>query len=65
MLLAEIAKCFSKEMKTNTLWAHLHRKVQPMVDSITEARARGDDPLAISLTEGLRDGKNSPSQNLF
>ena len=44
-------------MKPHTLYVQVWGKVNPMVKAISEARERGDNPMDIPLTAGLREGK--------
>jgi len=44
-------------MKAHTLYCQLWGKVNPMVKAVSEARKRGDNPMDVPLTAGLREGK--------
>ncbi|KAH8782157.1 hypothetical protein BGZ57DRAFT_926143 [Hyaloscypha finlandica] len=53
----EIAKCFDLELKSGALQKHFVRNITPNVKLVQEARARGENPVGVTLIENVRDGK--------
>jgi hypothetical protein len=65
MLPSEIAKCFDLELKSGALQKHFVRNITPNVKLIQEARARGENPVGVTLIENVRDGKPGKRQASF
>jgi len=58
----EIAKCFDVELNAGALKQHFNRNIKPNVKLIQEARARGENPIGVTMVENVRTGQPGKRQ---